>query len=267
MRTRHRLTLLTIVAALVLSVVAPGAASATEPATTRGPAMTVPNDDTEWRQRPGCALPELRRFSFIRFHLTTAAEAIGIPVTELARALAAGESIASVARDNGVDPASVVAALAAPIHRKIDALVDRGCIRPDHGERLKAAVTARFTAFVDHTRSVDDGERCERPTLHRLPTLRGSLTAAATVIGVDVTELVRALHSGSSIAEVARQHGVDPAAVISALVATAADQLDALVEAECLRPEAAASILRAVTARVTAFVEKPGLGRGTTRGS
>lgn len=275
MGLRYRLTTVGIVAALALSGVTPVLAQQTDGEPTRTtivdsePTTTTLADDagaeSDARHRPDCAIPDVYRFPFLRSYLNTAAEVIGIPTTELVRLLAEGESIASVARANGVDPTVVVAALAAPLHRKIDSLVDKGCIRPAYGERLKAHVTARFTAFVEKPGGPLGGDECERPDLYRQPTLRGMLKGAAHAIGIDVLELVRNLHSGKSIAEVARQNGFDPGEVVAALTATAADELAALVEAGCLRHDAAAAILREVTARVEAFVWHKGLGSGIGR--
>ena len=257
MRIRQRLMLLGVVATLMATVAVPALATTSE-STARGSVEetgTEPSPD-----RAGCPTPDGHRFPFIRFHLVKAAETIGIPVTELVRAIADGSTIAEVAEANGIDPEAVVAALAAPAHRKIDALVEDGCLRPDAAERLKAAITERISGFVYDTPQPDPDRECRRPALYRFHGLRAALMGSAAVIGIEVSELVRALHDGESVASVAEANGVDPQDVIAALTAAAAEHLDALVEAECLRPEMAESILAKIVDRIESFVFKEGFG-------
>lgn len=256
MHIRQRLTLVLMVAALAVSAAVP-AFSATEDTTTRGTVGDA--EPTGGPTREDCQVPG-HRFPFLRFHLSTAAETIGIPVTELVRAIADGETIAEVAEANGVDPETVVAALAAPAHRKIDALVEDGCLRPEMAERLKEAITERMSGFVYDTPQPDPDRECRRPVLYRFHGLRAALAGSAEVIGIEITELVRALHDGESVASVAEVNGVDPQDVIAALSATASAHLDALVEAGCLRDEAAEALLAKVVDRIEAFVFKEGFG-------
>jgi hypothetical protein len=58
----------------------------------------------------------------------------------------------------------------------------------------------------------------------------GPLAAAATAIGIEPGELLRALRDGQTIAEVAEANGVDVAAVIGAVVAALTERLDTAVE-------------------------------------
>lgn len=257
MRIRQRLMLLGVIATLMAMMAVPAMATTTDSAA-RG---SVEETDTEpATDRAGCPTPDGHRFAFIRFYLAKAAETIGIPVTELVREIADGSTIAEVAEANGVDPETVVSALVAPAHRKIDALVEDGCLRPEVAEGLKAAITERISGFVYDTPQPDPDRECRRPVLYRFHGLRAALMGSAAVIGVEVSELVRALHDGESVASVAEANGVDPQDVIAALTATAAEHLDALVEAECLRPEMAEALLAKVVDRIEAFVFKEGFG-------
>jgi uncharacterized protein (DUF433 family) len=249
--------LLGVIATLMAMMAVPAMATTTDSAA-RG---SVEETDTEpATDRAGCPTPDGHRFPFIRFYLAKAAETIGIPVTELVREIADGSTIAEVAEANGVDPETVVSALVAPTHRKIDALVEDGCLRPEVAEGLKAAITERISGFVYDTPQPDPDRECRRPVLYRFHGLRAALMGSAAVIGVEVSELVRALHDGESVASVAEANGVDPQDVIAALTATAAEHLDALVEAECLRPEMAEALLAKVVDRIEAFVFKEGFG-------
>lgn len=66
---------------------------------------------------------------------------------------------------------------------------------------------------------------------HRRERVGHRLEVAAEAIGIDRDQLVAALRKGSSIAEVAEEHGVDPDTVVDALVK------DALARAEERLPE------------------------------
>lgn len=59
---------------------------------------------------------------------------------------------------------------------------------------------------------------------HRL--IRGVVTTAADTIGIEKRDLVSALRDGQSIAQVAEANGVDPQAVVDALVAKGNAKVD-----------------------------------------
>ena len=61
------------------------------------------------------------------------------------------------------------------------------------------------------------------------PAVRHALRIAAETIGVEPSELREALRDGKSVSEVAEEHGVDPQAVIDALVAEAAERAEKFV--------------------------------------
>jgi hypothetical protein len=106
----------------------------------------------------------------------------------------------------------------------------------------------------DDTQPPADAERpedCDRgPGGHHGP----RLDAAAAAIGVDAAALRDSLRDGQTLAQVAEANGVDPQAVIDALVAEADSRLDEGVangritqdEADARRPE--------LVERITSFV-------------
>jgi polyhydroxyalkanoate synthesis regulator phasin len=100
--------------------------------------------------------------------------------------------------------------------------------------------------------------------------LRGAATAA-DVIGIDVEPLAEALRDGATIAEVASDNGVEPQAVIDALVAEAMERLDQAVEDGRLSADEAADkeadIAEHITDLVNGELERPEFGRrGPGRG-
>jgi hypothetical protein len=75
--------------------------------------------------------------------LSTAAAVIGIGEDSLAAALGDGQSIADVARANGVKPRRVVTALVARVVADMGAEIRRGELSPDQVRWLVALATLR----------------------------------------------------------------------------------------------------------------------------
>jgi hypothetical protein len=75
--------------------------------------------------------------------LSTAAEAIGIGEASLAAALGDGQTIAEVARANGVKPRRVVTALVARVVADVAAEIRRGELSPGQVRWLVALATQR----------------------------------------------------------------------------------------------------------------------------
>ena len=79
---------------------------------------------------------------------------------------------------------------------------------------------------------------------------------AAEAIGIDVEELVDALRDDQTIAQVAEANGVEPQAVIDAMVAAAQERINAAVEAGRLDEAEAAERTADVTERITELVNE-----------
>ena len=84
--------------------------------------------------------------------------------------------------------------------------------------------------------------------------LSGMLATIAGVIGIPEADLVAALQSGQSLADIARAHNVDPQKVIDALVAAARSKLDAAVTAGILTQSQEGQILPIITDAITRLV-------------
>lgn len=87
----------------------------------------------------------------LRSAFGTAARLLEMDVADLAALVGDGSSIAEIATRMGVDPFQVVRAIVAPGHAAIDRLVEAGCLRPAHGDRLKAMWTAAASRIVHMT--------------------------------------------------------------------------------------------------------------------
>ena len=78
--------------------------------------------------------------------------------------------------------------------------------------------------------------------------------AVANTIGIDLSELITQVRDGSTVAEVATANGVDPQAVIDALVTDLSDRTAAAVDSGRLTQEEADAYLADATERITAWV-------------
>jgi hypothetical protein len=72
------------------------------------------------------------------------------------------------------------------------------------------------------------GAPTEQPRRHRA--VRHAAKIAADTIGISTQELRDAVRSGKTIAQVAQEHGVDPAAVVDAIVQARTAQVQARAE-------------------------------------
>lgn len=111
-----------------------------------------------------------------------------------------------------------------------------------------------------------DGARKDGP---RHPGLKPGLEAAAKALGMSEEDLKAALKSGKSLAEVAREKGVDPKVVIDALVAEAKAKMGEAVKAGRLTQEQADQRMANLEARITEMVNNaghPGKDRPGKRG-
>lgn len=81
----------------------------------------------------------------------SAADAIGIEVQELVQALKAGDSVADVARDNNVDPQTVIDTMIADATARIDQALANGKITQEQADKMKSGLTGRITSFVNKT--------------------------------------------------------------------------------------------------------------------
>jgi urease accessory protein UreF len=193
--------------------------------------------------------------------LSVAAKAIGISESDLITALRGGSSIAEVARQHGVDVQKVIDALVADSKIELAAAVKAGRITQAQANAISANLTQRITDRVNATGGMFPPGPFGPGGFDRFgPAASASLSVAAKTIGISEADLVTALRSGSSIAQVATKHGVPVQKVIDALVADAKSRLDAAVKAGRITQSQANDISASLTQRITDRVNTTGLG-------
>jgi uncharacterized protein YidB (DUF937 family) len=207
------------------------------PSTTTVP--TTPADDGGAPRGPGFRMGG-------GIDLEVAAETLGLSTDELHTQLEAGKSLADIAEAQGVDK-----------QKLIDALVAAGQKRLDEA---KAELPDRVAEAVDATHIPGEGWGRGRGPGGRGP----GLDVAAKALGVSESDLRSALRDGKTIADVAKDKGVDVQKVIDALVAEAKTKTAEAVKEGKITQAEADKRLENLTDRITGFVNdgfKGGPGR------
>jgi hypothetical protein len=105
----------------------------------------VPDPDRDWR-------PGRRIMHAIRAFVGSAAEALAMEPRELGERLRAGETVADVAAEQGVDLETVEAAVLADANARIDNALANGAIDSAKAEDLRSKIEARIESFLTEGR-------------------------------------------------------------------------------------------------------------------
>lgn len=162
------------------------------------------------------------------------------------------------AKQLGVDPAKLSAALEQALKNRIDAAVKDGRLTQEQGDAMKRRITsAAFPLFI--------GPGFERGG----PPLRGfghhwgrHLDAAASFLGLSEPELRAALRSGKSLAQVAKDEGKPVDKLIDTLVAATTKRLDEAVTDGRLTKAERDKIVAGLKEQTTAIVNATGRPEG-----
>lgn len=156
--------------------------------------------------------------------LATASKVLGITETELKTELQAGKSIADVAKAKNIDIATVKAALLAEAKAHIDAEVAAGKHTVAEGVTKLAEVTARIDTMLTTAGLPARGPHGDGG--HKGKGGGKFMTATlATTLKLTQEELKTQLHSGKSLADVAKAQSVDIADVKTVLTSDFAAHL------------------------------------------
>jgi polyhydroxyalkanoate synthesis regulator phasin len=154
--------------------------------------------------------------------------------------------IADAAKQLGIEPAKLSAALKGALKHRVDAAVESGRLTKAQGDALKARI--------------DSGKMPLFPGAGRHPHGYGfghhalKLDAAAAYLGLTEEQLRTELESGKTLAQIATAHGKTAAGLVDALVAAAHKKVDEAVAAGRLTRAEANSLLAGLERRITAFV-------------
>ena len=150
----------------------------------------------------------------------------GVAATKLAASSPSEESKAIVndaAKNLGIEPSKLSAALKQAFEDRIDAAVAAGRLTKEQGAELKQRIESDdFPLFGPP--AFGHGFGAPHPFFH-------GLDAAATYLGLTEDELHNRLESGKTLAEVAKAQGKSVDGLKAALVKEAKTKLDAAVKA------------------------------------
>jgi len=168
-------------------------------------------------------------------HLDAAATALGTTVEELRTALVAGTSLADVAATKGVAVQKVIDAIVAAETAELKLHVEDGKLTQARADELLAGLASRVTAMVNADVPAFGrggrgfgGEGHGMGRGHGLPGLHDS-TVLEDTLGMTREEIRAGLEAGKSIADLAKEKGVDVQKVIDALVAEARTKITDMV--------------------------------------
>jgi uncharacterized protein (DUF433 family) len=163
--------------------------------------------------------------------IEAAADAIGIEPSVLVAAIRDGQTVAEVAEAHGVDPATVVDAIVANANDRLDQAVADGELTQEQADERAADIEEHVTDFVNGDLSMPFHPG---PPLMGNPGLwgfaDGPFAAAANAIGIEPSELFGELRDGKTIADVAKDHGVEVSTVVDAVVVSLQERMDSAVE-------------------------------------
>ena len=207
--------------------------------------------------------------------LSVAANAIGIPETDVTTAMKAGQSLAAIAKAHTVDPQKVIDALVADAKSELAAGVTSGKLTQAQADQATPNLTQRITDQVNGVRGPGragpGGPFAGRaPGFGPLGPGKGGgrleavsdVSVAAKAIGIPETDVTTAMKAGQSLAAIAKAHTVDPQKVIDALVADAKSELAAGVTSGKLTQAQADQATTNLTQQITDQVNGVGGHKG-----
>lgn len=187
------------------------------------------------------------------------ADVIGITGEALEAELEADKTLAQIAADNGVEAQAVIDYLTAQSNAELDEAVAEGELTQEKADAMRPKIAAKIAEFVhdgfeafEHERGGHGRGGPEFGHGDGMAKLNGLAEAA----GTDVQGLMAGFQAGQSLADIARENGVEPQAVIDYLTAQLDEQLDRAVEAGKMTREEADEYRAEAQAEIAASVEE-----------
>jgi hypothetical protein len=190
--------------------------------------------------------------------LAAAATYIGVSRADLLTALEDGSSLADVATDKGKTTEGLIQAVVAAAKADLDQAVTDGKLTQARADAMLTGITARITEQVEQAGLPHPPGPPPMGPGHGPGGQPDVLAAAATYIGVSQTDLRTALQDGSSLADVAKDHGKTVDGLIAAMVAAAKSGIAQAVTDGHLTQAQADQIIAGLTERITEHVNRAG---------
>lgn len=183
------------------------------------------------------------------------AAAIGITTTQLDTELHTGISVATVAVNHNVTVDALTASLTTTAKAKIAAAVTAGKITQTQADAFVASLPTLISSIINKVHEVEGAPKSPAPTFAvRLDDATERLLA--TTIGISKDRLEGGLKYGRTIAQIATDNGKTVDVVEAALTTAYTARINAAVTAGTITQTQADSLIAALPAQVTAFVNQ-----------
>ncbi|MCH7653539.1 MAG: hypothetical protein IIB14_07690 [Chloroflexi bacterium] len=153
----------------------------------------------------------------------TAGEELGLSRADLVEELRAGNSIAQVAENQGVDVNDIVSAVLGKVSDGFDRAVEKGRMTREQADSRLGNIGERVATAMERVPDFD-GQRAQGKGRGNMGN-HGLLVVAAGELGMTPGELLAELREGKSIADVAEAHDVDVDVIIGAMVEKAEERM------------------------------------------
>jgi hypothetical protein len=188
--------------------------------------------------------------------IVAAMNTLGMPLDEVQRGLESGKSLAEVAAAHNVDAQRLKTTILNTYKSQLDPAVRNGTL-------TQAQADKQYQAFAQDIDNIINGtaRRVEKySTESDAPTEaaeRAAWNAAPPLLGMQAVEMKRALGSGKTLTELAREKNVDPQRLREAMLHAGKAQLDAAVAAKTLTQAQADADYVTLTAWVDGLMHGP----------
>ena len=179
--------------------------------------------------------------------LAVAGGGVAIAATQFGPSNADNQAVVSdAAKQLGVQPSALSAALKQALMNRVDAAVAAGRLTKAEGTALKARIQAGNVPLFGFR----GGEGFEHHGFRH----EDDLSTASSYLGLTAAELQTQLESGKTLAQVAKSQNKSVDGLVSALVAAKTKELDAAVKAGRLTKAEEQTLLSNIKEHVTAMV-------------
>jgi len=159
------------------------------------------------------------------------------------------------AKELGVEPSKLSAALKGALKKRVDAAVEAGRLTKAEGDRIKARIDAGEAPLFFGGPRFGRGAGVSRHHDRDFERRRGaSLSAAASYLGLTPAKLRAALEDGKTLAEVANARGKSVDGLVQAMLAEKTKGLDEAVKAGRLTKAERDDLVAGLTQRITDLV-------------
>ena len=181
---------------------------------------------------------------------------IGITAEALEAELDADKTLAQIAADNGVEAQAVIDYLTAQSNAELDGAVAEGELSPEKADAMRTRIAAKIAEFVNDGFEAFGHDRDRHGPEFGHGDEMAKLSGLAEAAGTDVQGLMAGFQAGKSLADIARENGVEPQAVIDYMTAQLDERLDRAVEAGKLTQEEADEYRAEARAEIAESVEE-----------